>query len=58
MPVAELLERVSYAEALHWIAVYTAESDEALPPSKRPVRARTPEEGAKLLDKIFKINRN
>ncbi len=55
MPVSELMERLSWAELLHWIAFYTIETDAALPPEKRPIRAKTPEEAAKALDSLFKI---
>ncbi len=55
MPVAELVERLSWVELLHWIAFYTREADAALPPEKRPIRAKTPEQAAAALDSLFKI---
>lgn len=57
MPVAELAQRVSWAEALHWVAFYTWEVDQQAPPGKRPIRARTPAQGAAALDSLFHITR-
>ena len=54
MTVAELSHRMSWDELLHWIAYYTREADLALPPEKRPMRPKSPEEAAKALDSIFK----
>jgi len=51
--VAELGDRLSWSELLHWVAYYTRESDLALPPDKRPVRPKSPEEAAKALDSAF-----
>lgn len=56
--MAELGERVTWQEVLGWIAFYTWESDQSLPPEKRPLRARTPEQAAAALDFAFKIKRN
>ena len=50
MTVAELMERMSWAELLHWIAFYTREAHAALPPGKRPIKAKTPQEAAKAID--------
>ena len=57
MTVAELMARMSWAELLHWIEFMRWEHDQSLPPSKRPVRARTPEQGAAALDLAFGIKR-
>jgi hypothetical protein len=55
--VAELNERVSWPEFLNWMAFYLWEADEQLPPGKRPVRARTPEQGVAALNRAFKIRK-
>jgi len=52
MTVAELVERMSWVELLHWIAFYGWEAEQALPPEKRPVRVRTPGQAKAILDKI------
>jgi DNA mismatch repair protein MutH len=51
--VAELGLRLSWAELLHWIALYQIEADLALPPDKRPVRPKSPEETAKALNQAL-----
>jgi hypothetical protein len=43
---------------MHWIAFYTWEADQAMPPNKRPIRCRTPDEAAAALDRAFGIQRN
>jgi hypothetical protein len=51
--VAELGQRLSWSELLHWIAIYQIEADLALPPDKRPKRPQTPEETAAALNSAF-----
>ncbi len=58
MPVAKLEQEMSWPELLHWIAFYTWESDQELPPGERPIRARTPQEGADAINRLFKISPN
>ena len=58
MPVAELAERVSWSEFIHWIAYYTWESDQAVPPEKRPIRAKNPAQAAAALDRLFGVARD
>ena len=53
MTVADLGQRMSWSELMHWIAYYTREADLALPPEKRPIRAKTPEQAAAALDRAF-----
>ena len=51
--VAELADRLSWAELLHWVAFYTREEDAKLPPDKRPMRVATKEDAAKALHSMF-----
>jgi hypothetical protein len=51
--VAELADRLSWAELLHWVAFYTREEDLKLPPEKRVVRPGNKEEATKALDALF-----
>jgi hypothetical protein len=53
MTVADLTQRMSWAELLCWIAYYTREADMAVPPEKRPVRPKTKEEAAQALDRLL-----
>jgi hypothetical protein len=46
MPVAELSERVTYAELVHWIAYVDEENELAKPPAKRRPRLRRPSPSA------------
>ena len=55
MPVSELMQRVSWMELLHWIAFYTWEADQQVPPRKRPIRARTPADGIRALNHLFQV---
>jgi hypothetical protein len=51
MPVAELVDRVSWAELRHWLVWYQMEADATLPKDRRPIRPRTREEAAAALDR-------
>lgn len=51
--VAELADRLSWAELLHWVALYTREEDAKLPPEKRPVRPADKKEAAHALNALF-----
>lgn len=53
MTVADLTQRMSWAELLCWIAYYTREADLSLPPDKRPIRPKNKEEAAKALDRLL-----
>jgi len=55
MPVAELVHRVSWQEMRHWIAFYTWEGDQQLPPGKRPIRPQNADEAAAALERMFGI---
>jgi hypothetical protein len=46
---------MSWAELLHWIAMYQIEAELALPPDKRPKRPRSKEEAAELLSQAFGV---
>ncbi len=63
MPVAELMDRISYPEMLHWIAFYNWESEQQTSPGHKPkpekvVRAHTKEQASAMLDLMLKMNRN
>lgn len=53
LPVGELGNRLSWAELLHWIALYQIEANQALPPHLRTVRPRTSEDTVLILDQVF-----
>lgn len=57
MLVVDLVERLSWPELQRWIAFYTWEADQALPPNKRPIRPRNAAQAAAALDKAFGIRR-
>ena len=50
MPVADLIERVTYAELMHWLAYLDEETERAKPPDKRRPRKRSQKELARKID--------
>jgi hypothetical protein len=54
MPVAELSERVTYSELVHWIAYVDEENELAKPPAKRRPKRQTPAAMKRQIDEFAK----